>query len=84
MLCRARPVALLSKRSKITVAFENKDAKYGTGVFTKQKVSKGDVVWRFDEKDCIRFVTVTVFSYEQAGPTPETKCFLNCILACGS
>jgi len=42
------------------VAFENKEAKYGTGVFTKQKVSKGDEVWRYDEKDCIRLDQSTI------------------------
>ena len=38
------------------VAFENREAEYGTGVFACQRVAKGEEVWRFDEENCIRLV----------------------------
>ena len=52
---RLRSAVKIPKRSKILVAFENKEAAYGTGVFTSENISKGDRVWRFDENDCIRW-----------------------------
>merc|ERR1711915_71807 len=45
----------IATREKITVAFENKEATYGTGVFACQDIARGDTIWAFDDKMCTRF-----------------------------
>eukprot|EP00090_Calanus_glacialis_P043666 TRINITY_DN7735_c0_g1_i1.p1 TRINITY_DN7735_c0_g1~~TRINITY_DN7735_c0_g1_i1.p1 ORF type:complete len:174 (-),score=49.28 TRINITY_DN7735_c0_g1_i1:118-639(-) len=51
---RLQPTFKTLRRSKFMVAFENREAEYGTGVFACQRVAKGEEVWRFDEENCIR------------------------------
>ena len=56
--CRLRSTTNLSSttRYKFTIAFENRPSTFGTGVFACQNVSKGEVVWNFDDNECIRWV----------------------------
>lgn len=41
-------------RSKFVIAYENRESKFGLGVFACQKIHKGDAVWRFDDEKCMR------------------------------
>ena len=38
------------------IAFENRESKFGLGVFACQKIHKGDAVWWFDDEKCMRLV----------------------------
>ena len=48
----------IATREKITVAFETKEATYGTGVFACQDIARGDTIWAFDDKMCTRLIAV--------------------------
>merc|ERR1719250_328273 len=51
---RTKPVLRASHRNKFVISFENKESQFGLGVFTCQKVFKGDAVWWYDEQKCER------------------------------
>jgi len=51
---RAPTVLRTVQRNKFVIAQEARESKFGLGVFTCQKVHKGDAVWWFDDKNCER------------------------------
>jgi len=59
-LVRAHPVLHCQKRNKFVVSYEHRESKFGQGVFSCQKIHKGDAIWWFDNENCMRLNKETI------------------------